>query len=192
MNAFIAAVIPLLKLYTFRLRRMFACKLLPSRAYEFIFLDCWCVAGSIDEVAPLIFDTPNISRWWPQAAQVSVSDTGDMDGRNRIGNSRLKGFLPYELDVAFRVVEVRYPHSFRLELYGDLQGVGGGELREVGAMTKLDWHLSVRVRRPILRVLAFLARPLLHMQHNWVMRQGEQCLYRQVLQLRGACPAVAR
>src|SRR5687767_2199807 len=95
-----------LRTYAGRLKRVVRTALgLPPSRYKFTFRDRWSIAGSLDEVARLFFDTPNISRWWPQAASIDVGNHGEPTGRNRAGRSRLKGFLPYRLDVAFRVVD---------------------------------------------------------------------------------------
>jgi len=67
-----------------------------------------------------------------------------------------------------------------VELTGDLEGSGGGDLRQLGDRTSIDLHLTIRVRRPLLQVLSFLVRPLLRLQHYWVMRQGELGLRREL------------
>src|SRR5262245_53927402 len=157
---------------------------------EFVLRDRWRAVATVEEVAQLLFDTANISRWWPQAAGIRLEDQGDDVGRDRTGSSRLKGFLPYELNVAFRVVEACYPTSFRLELVGDLHGCGGAEIRQVGAETTIDMDLTIHVRRPVLQVLALLSRPLLHLQHAWVMRQGERGLHRELVKVRNTSGVV--
>lgn len=154
-----------------RLRRWAACR-------EYAFRDEWRVAGSVERVSELFLDTARIPCWWPQLFGVRMLTDGDHVGQQRAFRSRVKGFLPYELEVGFRIVEVQFPWRFRVELLGDLQGSGGGDLRQVGDETSIDLHLTIRVARPLLQVLSFLVRPLLRAQHAWVMRQGELGLRR--------------
>ncbi len=154
-----------------RLRRWASCR-------EYAFRDHWRVPGSVERVSELFLDTAQIPQWWPQLSGVRLLTDGDHVGQRRAFRSRVKGFLPYELEVGFQIVEVQFPWRFRVELLGDLQGSGGGDLRQVGEETSIDLHLTIRVARPLLQVLSFLVRPLLRAQHNWVMRQGELGLRR--------------
>ncbi len=150
---------------------------------EFSFHDRWEVDGSIEDVAGLFLNTAAISQWWPQLAGVSVGDSGRADGGARSFGARASGFLPYELALDFRVVRVRFPEQFSVELSGDLCGHGAGSLCQNGSRVAIDFDLSVRVARPILHVLSLVARPALSAQHRWVMRQGERGL-RNTLSLR--------
>jgi len=145
----------------------------PAAGSEFSFRDRWEVDGQIEDVAQTLLDTDAISCWWPQLAGVTVASAGGSNGTGRKFAARAIGFLPYELAIDFRVVGVRFPEQFRVELGGDLCGHGGGRLRQVGSRVEINFDLTVRAARPILNVLSFVARPALYAQHRWVMRQGE-------------------
>lgn len=157
---------------------------------EYTFRDRWSVGADIERVSELFLDTTMIPRWWPQLSNVSVVHGGDRLGHRRAFRSRVKGFLPYELEVGFRIVEVQFPWRFQVELTGDLQGSGGGSLEQIGNETSIDLHLTIRVERPLLQVLSFLVRPLLRAQHNWVMRQGELGLRRLLAEDRSSAHGV--
>jgi hypothetical protein len=145
----------------------------PAAGSEFSFHDHWEVEGRIEYVAQMLLDTDAISCWWPQLAGVTVDSAGCSDGSGRKFAARASGFLPYELAIDFRVVRVRFPERFSVELTGDLCGHGGGRLKQIDSRVAIDFELTVSVARPILHFLSLLARPALYAQHRWVMRQGE-------------------
>jgi hypothetical protein len=145
-------------------------------ATEYSFRDRWQVEGTIDEVAGLLQQTAALTQWWPQLAKVSVEQTGDADGHSRLFKTRMHGFLPYVLDVQFRVVHVEFPRRFAVELTGDLCGRGSGVLAQDGPGVTIDFELTLRVERPVLIVFSLVARPALLAQHRWVMQQGERGL----------------
>ena len=140
---------------------------------HFSFRDRWQVNGQIEEVAQTLLKTEGISTWWPQLAGMKVASSGNEVGAGRTFVARASGFLPYELAIDFRVIQVCFPEKFSVEITGDLCGHGGGQLRQTGPRVAIDFDLTVRVNRPILRFLSLLARPALCAQHRWVMRQGE-------------------
>jgi hypothetical protein len=140
---------------------------------HFSFRDRWKVDGQVEDVAQTLLNTEAMSSWWPQLAFLKVAGAGHIDGSGRIFAAQASGFMPYKLTIAFRVVRVRFPEEFAVELKGDLCGHGGGRLRQDGTSVAIDFDLKVRVARPMLRVLSLLARPALCAQHRWVMRQGE-------------------
>jgi hypothetical protein len=148
----------------------------PTAGSEFSFRDHWEVDGRMEDVAQMLLDTDAISCWWPQLAGVTVGATGCSDGMGRKFAARASGFLPYELAIDFRVVRVRFPERFSVELAGDLCGYGGGRLKQVGSRVAIDFELTVCVARPVLHFLLWVARPALYAQHRWVMRQGEMGL----------------
>src|SRR5688572_11125913 len=95
---------------------------------EYSFMDDWKVESSLDEVAALFLDTPSLSDWWPQPGSVTVDEPGGQFGDARAFKARAKGFLPYALNLEFRVLSVQFPRQFAVEVAGDLHGEGGGSL----------------------------------------------------------------
>jgi hypothetical protein len=140
---------------------------------HFSFRDRWRVDGRIEDVAETLLNTDAISSGWPQLAGVKINGAGHDDGTGRKFAARASGFLPYELAIDFRVVRVRFPEEFVVELKGDLCGHGGGRLSQDGKYVAIDFDLTVRIARPMLHLLSLVVRPALCAQHRWVMQQGE-------------------
>jgi hypothetical protein len=149
-----------------------------SAMSEYSFIDRWRVEGSQDEVAEMLLNTATMSDWWPQISRIVVADGGDVDGARRSFAAKTFGFMPYTLDVRFSIVDVIFPERFSVEISGDLQGRGGGILRQVGRHVAVDFHSTIRVARPALKALSLFARPAMYANHCWLMRQGEMGLQR--------------
>jgi hypothetical protein len=148
----------------------------PTNFRRYSFRDRWRATGKLEQVAELLLDTTSLSSWWPQLGGVRLDEAGEENGARRAFRSRVRGFLPYELDLDFRIVDVEFPGRFAIELHGDLRGKGGGTLQQVGDHVVVDFELTLSVARPLLTLLSLIVRPLLAAQHRWVMRQGEQGL----------------
>jgi hypothetical protein len=145
---------------------------------EFLFHDRWRLKGRQDDVARALLDTATMSQWWPQISRISIDRGGRDDGARRAFAARTFGFMPYVLAVQFHVVEVEFPNRFSVEIEGDLQGHGGGTLRQEGAHVAVDFESRIRVARRDLRWLSLVARPAMYANHCWLMRQGEIGLQR--------------
>lgn len=140
---------------------------------EYSFIDRWKVVGNVNEVAEMLLNTASMSNWWPQISRIVVAESGKTDGAERSFAAKTFGFMPYTLAVWFHIVDVSFPEQFSVEISGDLQGHGGGVLRQVGRHVTVDFHSTIRVARPALLALSLIARPAMYANHCWLMRQGE-------------------
>lgn len=147
---------------------------------HYAFSDRWRVSGSVEQVADVLLDTLSISEWWPQLALAEVCEPGYEDGLHRRFRSRARGFMPYVLDLEFRVIHVQFPKEFVVEVTGALAGRGRGLLSDESGTVRIDFELQVGVQPWWLRCLSYLLRPLLVLQHRWVMRQGQHGIVREL------------
>ncbi|MER5771210.1 SRPBCC family protein [Streptomyces sp. NPDC001985] len=108
--------------------------------------------------------------WWPQIREATRL------GPDR-GTVRVRSFLPYELrvtvgtlrhDPAARVLEAR--------LTGDMEGWARWTLTPHHAGTRAVYEQEVEVRRPLLRRLGPLCRPVFRANHAVMMRAGRRGL----------------
>ncbi len=159
-------------------------------APEYRFLSRWSVLGTVREVADVLGDARELSRWWPSVyLAVRELEPGGENGVGRRVRLRTKGFLPYTLDWELRVAESRYPHGFTVDAEGDLAGRGVWSFTEAGARTLVAYDWRVRAEKPLLRALSPLLRPLLSANHRWAMRRGEESLELELARRRAATPA---
>jgi hypothetical protein len=146
-------------------------------ANEYHFVTHWRVSGTVEEVADILADAPDLPRWWP-AVYLDVQETkpGDEAGIGKEVSLYTKGWLPYTLCWQFRVTESNYPHSFVLEAWGDFVGRGEWMLRQNGRYVDVTYDWRVQAEKPLLRHLSFLLRPIFAANHRWAMARGEESL----------------
>lgn len=144
--------------------------------HQFRFADRWIINGTSEQVAEVFSDTHELWRWWPQLSKIPFASADKPNGVNRHFVYQARGFLPYRLSIEFNVTKVDYPHFFEVEISGDLFGMGQGHIKQVGSDVVVDFHSFICAGKRYLKILAWLAKPLLIAQHRWVMRQGEKGL----------------
>ena len=157
---------------------------------DYHFISNWRVDASIDEVAAILRRPAELPRWWPAVyLDVKVLEPGDADGVGQTVSLLTKGWLPYRLRWAFRVTESRSPHTWRLEAWGDLTGVGVWRLQQAGPVAEIEYDWRVRADKPLLRHGAIVFRPLFEANHRWAMSQGEASLKLELARRRASSSA---
>jgi hypothetical protein len=145
-------------------------------ASEYHFVDRWRVEGDASEVASLVEDGESLPRWWPSVyLDVTVLEPGDEREVGRVLQFHAKGWLPYTLRWKFRVTEKDHPRRFALEAFdGDFEGTGVWTFEQDGPHVNVTFDWRVRSRKPLIRALTPVLRPVFRFNHNWCMRRGEE------------------
>lgn len=134
----------------------------------------WRIEGTIEEVADVIADVRRLTKWWP-AVYIAVEELtpGDKNGVGKEVALFTKGWLPYTLRWTLRVTEADLPRRIVLTPTGDFVGRGEWTFTQEGptAVVRYDWNVDAK--KPLLRTLTWLLRPLFTANHNWAMRKGE-------------------
>jgi uncharacterized protein YndB with AHSA1/START domain len=142
----------------------------------------WRVPGPIERAYEVLSDVEAAPRWWPQAYhRVCEIAPGNTDGDGRILEITTKGALPYELTWRLEILEMEPPRLIRLRASGELVGFGEWQLVETGGDVALTYTWRVRAEQPLLRRLEFLLKPIFALNHNWVMRKGEEGMRREIV-----------
>lgn len=130
----------------------------------------WRVSGNREAVFAILADAEQYPRWWP-AGFVTVQ-------RHDATAARVlsKGFLPYRIAWIVRVQEWDAPRCLALRVEGDFAGTGRWTLEQDGEWVNVKFDWRIRTTRPLLRLLGWLARPLLVANHRWAMEQGGKSL----------------
>ncbi len=148
---------------------------------EYHFLTHWRVRGDLDEVAEILSDPLDLPRWWPSVyLDVRELEPAAAGGVGQVVELHTRGRLPYTLLWRFRVTNVERPHRMELEASGDFEGRGVWALSQEGPDVLLSYDWRVRARKPLLRRLSWLLRPLFSWNHRWAMAQGERSLRREL------------
>lgn len=149
---------------------------------DYHFITNWRIKGSIEEIAEILSDAPDLARWWPSVyLQVDELEPGDPEtGIGKVVDLYTKGWLPYTLRWQFRVTESNPPHGFALEAWGDFDGRGVWTLEQDGEWADVTYDWKIRADKPLLRALSFLLKPVFSANHHWAMNQGEESLKREL------------
>lgn len=76
--------------------------------HEYRFVNRWRLTGDVDSISDIIGDPEGYQHWWPSAwLDYKSIQPGDERGIGRAFRYRVKGWLPYTLNLTFRVIDVR-------------------------------------------------------------------------------------
>lgn len=154
---------------------------------EYHFISHWHIKGTIEEVAEILRQATELSRWWPSVyIDTQELEAGDENGVGKVIRLYTKGWLPYTLRWSFRVTESRYPYGFTLEAWGDFVGRGIWTLEQDGEWVNVTYNWKISAEKPLLRYLSFLLKPIFGANHQWAMRMGEESLKLELMRRRAA------
>ena len=142
-----------------------------SALNRYRFRAVWRVPASPPEVREALHDLDAWRRWWPE-----IRESRRLDDDRAI--VRVRSILPYDLHL---VLTRRRDTAEVLEagIEGDLRGFARFRLRPDGSgATRMLFEQEVEARKPLMRVLAPLARLLFRWNHAAMMRSGERGLAR--------------
>ena len=146
-------------------------------ANDYHFITQWRVQSSLEEISEVIGNGPDLARWWPSVyLGVKELEPGDASGVGKVIDLYTKGWLPYTLRWAFRVIETHHPHGFTLEAWGDFIGRGIWTFEQDGDFVNITYDWKIRVGKPLLSKLSWLLKPVFSANHRWAMRKGEESL----------------
>ena len=139
------------------------------------FVDEWHVPASADRVYELLSRPRDYPTWWSDAFLRGAGDDGPAAPGKRAW-LLTRGRLPYRLRWELTCVEAVVPRRLVSGVRGDFVGTGTWTLTEVDGGTRvvLDW--DVEIRKPVVRHLTPLLRPLFAWNHRWAMQRGQESI----------------
>ena len=159
-------------------------------AYEFV--TRWRLEGTREEVFDVLREALDLPRWWPSVyLDVTLLAEGDAAGVGRQVELLTKGWLPYTLRWRFTTTESRGPAGMALAADGDFVGRGIWTFTQSGPYVDAVYDWRIEARKPLLRRLTWLLRPLFAANHRWAMRQGEESLRLELARRRAPNPEAA-
>ncbi len=148
---------------------------------EYHFVTTWRIESTVDEIFEVLGNGPDLMRWWPSVyLRVTEFEAGREDGVGKVMDLYTKGWLPYRLRWQFRITEVRRPHGFTLEAWGDFVGQGKWTFEQDGNWVNITYDWNIRVDKPLLKLFSPIAKPIFAANHRWAMNQGEMSLKREL------------
>jgi hypothetical protein len=142
------------------------------KASTYCFRSAWGVDLHADKLFDVLSDIASYPRWWPQLRSVERID-------DDTAAVRCRSALPYTLRLhARRAREDRDAGVLEVRLHGDLDGWSRWTLTPRHEGTALVYEQEVVVRGRMLRWAGLVGRPVLRLNHAWMMRGARLGLHR--------------
>ena len=139
---------------------------------RYVFHSTWHIAASPEEVYDALRDVASYPTWWPQVRSIRQLDETS-------GELSCRSLLPYELTfVVRREIEDRAARILQAHQTGDLEGTSRWTVTANGAGSVAAFDEDVVVRNALVRRAGLIARPILRVNHDLMMREGERGLRR--------------
>jgi hypothetical protein len=144
------------------------------------FRSAWQVDADDDAVFEVLADFASYPRWWRQIRSVERID-------DDTASVLCRSALPYALRLrAQRTCEDRERGALEVRLTGDLDGWSRWTLLPAGRRTTLVYEQEVVVHGRMLRWAGLVGRPVLRLNHAWMMRCGRLGLDRWMVRARAS------
>jgi hypothetical protein len=140
------------------------------RLHHYRFRSVWLLDAQPAVVYAVLERLDAYPQWWPQVREA-------VPAGEHHATLRIRSLLPYSLTVEMRE-RVRDPGSgvLETELSGDMSGWARWTVLPGSGGTRAVFEQRVEVRKPLLRRLALLGRPLFRANHALMMRAGRRGL----------------
>ncbi|MEU4740744.1 SRPBCC family protein [Actinosynnema sp. NPDC023658] len=141
---------------------------MPLNSYRF--RSTWSVDCTPERAFDVLADLGSYPSWWREVrdARQVAEDAAEL---------RCRSVLPYDLVFqAHHNAKEPAEGLLRANLVGDLHGTASWRILPDGAGARLVYEQEVVVRKPLLRGLAIISRPLLKANHELMMRSGQRGL----------------
>lgn len=145
-------------------------------ANSYHFITHWHLKARQDEIVAIFKDAASLPTWWPSVyLEARILDPGDANSIGRRVDLHTKGWLPYTLRWQFVVTDVS-PSGSTLVAEGDFVGRGIWTFTQNGEWVDVTYDWKIEARKPLLRYMSRVLRPLFAMNHKWAMERGERSL----------------
>ncbi|XZF16010.1 SRPBCC family protein [Chitinophagaceae bacterium MMS25-I14] len=151
---------------------------------QYSFITKWQIKAPIAKVWDALYHSEEWPEWWKGCIQAERIADGNSYAIGSVWRYTWKGFLPYKLSFDICVTDRQEHKMLRGTASGNLTGTGTWLLEENGAVTDVVCYWNVRTSKVWMNYLSFLLRPVFKLNHNYVMRKGEEGLLKRLEILR--------
>lgn len=156
-----------------------------SSADYFELVSQWQLDAPPEDVWRVLSDAEHWPDWWPCVEAVETVEPGEPGGERSRWRYTWKTMLRYKLRFDLYVTCIEAPLLLAADVTGDLSGRGVCRIARRDSRTLVRYEWTVQVRRPWMKWLAPIARPVFVWNHRMVMRQGEAHLAARLGQYQG-------
>lgn len=130
--------------------------------------------ASPEEVFDVLARGELLPEWWTgvylEAELLEPGREPHVGGKVR---AKARGFLPYTLNFIIETVELERPRLVAVKVIGDFDGRWRAALSPKNGGTHVDLTWETELKRPWMKTLAPLLRPIFAWNHYWTTPRGE-------------------
>jgi hypothetical protein len=146
---------------------------MPSDVFRFE--EQWDIPGATpEEVYDVLARGELLPQWWKGVyleAEPLEPGKGPYVGAKL--RAKARGFLPYRLNFILEVTELTPGRLVAVKVVGDFDGRWRAALSPKNGGTHIDLTWETQLKRPWMRALAPLLRPVFAWNHYWTTPRGE-------------------
>ncbi len=141
---------------------------------EYVFVEHWIIPAPRHDVYAVLQDGRLLPEWW-RGVYLEAEPIGS--GEIRVGAQlrvKARGALPYRLRFVLESTRLEPDRVVQVKTHGDFEGVWTATLSDLDdGATRVDLDWRVTVKKPLVRYLSPLLRPLFAWNHRWTTPRGE-------------------
>lgn len=157
---------------------------------DFVLVSRWRIAAPPAAVWGLLADPQGWPAWWPYVRSVRLLRAGSGSGLGSLRRIEWGSALGYGISLDVTTTRIVKQREIEGHAHGDLDGVGLWNIESDAQATLVTYHWAVALRRPWMRLMLPLLRPLFVWNHHAVMLAGARGMARQLAAPLLACEAV--
>ena len=147
---------------------------------DYSFVTLWRFRSPLEPVWEMVYRSEDWPGWWRGVERVERIEEGDASGVGALQLYTWKSRLPYRLAFHMRLKRVEHFSLIEGEAVGELTGTGRWRLTYDAGVTHVRYDWNVRTSKPLMNLLAPIARPVFKWNHDVVMDWGADGLARKL------------
>ena len=144
---------------------------------SYSFLTTWVLDAPVEAVWRAIYEVERWPQWWRGVRSVEKLEDGDADGIGALYRHEWRSAIPYPVRFDARISAIEPLRVIEADAYGELAGRGRWRFF-AGGETAVTYEWDVHTTRAWMNLVAPVARPVFHWNHDVVMHQGGEGLAR--------------
>ena len=139
------------------------------------FLTTWVLDAPLEDVWQAVYEIEQWPDWWRGVRSVEKLESGDPAGIGALYRHEWRSVIPYPVRFDARITKIEPLRLIEADADGELAGTGRWRFF-AGGETAVTYEWSVRTTRAWMNLVAPVARPVFHWNHDVVMHQGGEGL----------------
>ena len=140
--------------------------------YQYSFVTEWTFESPLENVWNEIRDVDRWPDWWKYVKSVELIKNGGPDEIGTVRRITWSTALPYTLSFDTELTHMDPFRRMEGIAHGELSGKGIWTFAQEGDKTHVRYDWEVRTTKQWMNLLAPIARPLFHWNHDKVMNAG--------------------